>query len=155
MSLSTKKLLLDYFTVEDLKDALSDINEKVSGTKEELIKRLTRTWKEHNRDNYELLEFLDDTSLQMICYYYNLDATPASINTYIRRIKNSDLLNQNSRKLKNQNNRIKSQKDIKPFNDVNINIENIHLSKNSKIGIAIGITGVLITAIGVIISSRF
>jgi len=155
MSLSTRKLLSDYFSVEDLKDVLADINERVSGTKEQLISRLSKTWKEHNRDNYELLEFLDDTSLQMICYYYSLDPTPTNDSTYIRRIKKAELLDKNLRKPKYVKQENKLQKEDKPFRDVNINIENIHLSKNSKIGIIIGIAGVVATFIGIILSNGF
>lgn len=155
MSLPTRKLLLDYFTVEDLKDALADINERISGTKEQLISRLSKTWKEHNRNHYELLEFLDETSLQMICYYYNLDPIPTNDSTYIRRIKKAGLLDKNSRKVRNLKQETKLQKEDGTFRDININIENIHISKNSKIGIVVGIVGVTATFIGIILSNGF
>jgi len=155
MSLSTRKLLSDYFTVDDLKDTLADINEPVSGTKEQLISRISKTWKDHNHNNYELLELLDKTSLQMICYYYNLDATTTNKSTYIRRIKKAELLNINSSKSRNLTQETKLPKEAKQFRDVNINVEHIHFSKNSKIGIVIGIIGAVATVLGIILSMGF
>ena len=152
MGLSVRKLLSDYFTVEDLKDALSDINEPVSGTKDQLIGRLIRTWKEHNRGNYELFDYLDKTSLQMICYYYNLDPTPGSIDTYIRRIKRADLLNGSGRRKQSKREAVLKNNDEKPFRDLHVNIGTVKTSKYSKIGIVIGVAGVAATVIGVILS---
>ncbi|MBS3921961.1 MAG: SAP domain-containing protein [Nitrosarchaeum sp.] len=149
------KLVSEYMSKEQVQDALRDIGEPVSGTKNELVRRLKNTWNSHNRDDYELLDFTDDTSLQMICYYYNLDTTPTNKSTYIRRIKKAELLDKNSRKPKNLKQERKLQKEENPFRDVNINIENIHLSKNSKIGIIIGVTSVVATIIGIIMSNGF
>ena len=155
MSLSVDKLLLEYLNKEQVQDALRDIGEPISGTKDELVRRLKNTWNSHNRDRYELLDFADDDSLQMICYHYNLDPTPTNNSTYIRRIKKVGLLDKNSRKLRDLKQETKLQKEDSPFRDVNINIENIHLSKNSKIGISIGIVGVIATVIGIILSNGF
>ncbi|PBO85440.1 MAG: hypothetical protein COA77_03675 [Thaumarchaeota archaeon] len=155
MSLSVGKLLLEYLNKEEVQDALRDIGEPISGTKDELVHRLKNTWNFHNRDRYELLDFADDDSLQMICYHYNLDPTPANNGTYIRRIKKAGLLDKNSRKLKNLKQETKLQKEDSTFRDININIENIHLSKNSKIGIVVGIVGATTTAIGIILSNGF
>jgi len=155
MSLSTRKLLSDYFEVNILKDVLDGINEHVSGSKEQLISRISKTWKEHNRNDYELLGFLDKKLLQGICYYYKLDDTPANKSTYIRRIKKAGLLDKNLSKPGNLKQETKLQKIDKPVRDVNINIWNIHLSKNSKIGIVIGIASVVATIIGIILSNGF
>lgn len=155
MVLSVTKLLNDYFSVDDLRDVLNDIGEPVSGTKDQLIKRIRTNWKSHNRDNYELLEFLDDTSLQMICYYYNIDTSSTSESGLRNSIKKAELLNSNS------NNRVRKKKngsvqtnllENKPFRDVNINIGHIKISKGSKIGIFIGIITTAITLAGILLS---
>jgi hypothetical protein len=91
LGLSIKRLLLEYFSKEQVQDALRDIGETTSGTKEELVDILTASWKSHNRDNYELLYFLDKTGLQKICYHYNLDATSTNLDSYIKRIKKANL----------------------------------------------------------------
>ena len=70
MGLSVKKLLDDYFSREQIQDALRDIGELTSGNKDELVQRLRNNWESHNRGIYELLDFTDKDSLQMICYYY-------------------------------------------------------------------------------------
>ena len=155
MSLSVGKLLLEYLDKEQVQDALRDIGEPISGTKDELVRRLKNTWNSHNRDRYELLDFADDDSLQMICYHYNLDPTPTNNSTYIRRIKKAELLDKNSRKLKNLKQETKLQKEDNTFRDVNINVENIHLSKNSKIGLVVGIIGTVSTIIGIFLSNGF
>lgn len=92
MGLPIKKLLLEYFAKEQVQDALRDIGELTTGTKEELVNNLVANWKSYNRDNYELLDFLDGDALQMICYHYNLDASDATEDTYIRRIRKAELL---------------------------------------------------------------
>lgn len=92
MWLSIKKLLTEYFSKEQVQDALRDIGESITGTKEELVNNLAIKWKTYNRDNYDLLEFIDEPELQMICYYYNLDASDTSEETYRRRIKKAKLL---------------------------------------------------------------
>jgi phage terminase small subunit len=40
-----------------------------------LARRLRDHWNSHNRDIYELLDFADVESLEMICHNYKLDAT--------------------------------------------------------------------------------
>lgn len=154
LGLSVKKLLSEYFSVEDLKDALYNIGESTYGTKDELVNRLASTWKLHNHDNYELLDYLDEEYLLIICTHYNLDDTPANESALKRRIRKARLLDSNSTK------KVKVQKDhsptkepeVKPFRDVNINIGHLHLSKGSKIGIIVGIIGTAATIIGIILS---
>lgn len=92
MGLSIKKLLDEYLSKEDVQDALRDIGESTSGNKDKLIQKLQNNWKSHNRDVYELLDFTDKESLEMICYYYNLDPTPAKHDILKRRIKKAKLL---------------------------------------------------------------
>ena len=92
-----KKLLDDYFSKEQVQDSLGDIGEPSSGSKDELIRRLLNNWKSHNRDIYDLLDFTDKTSLQMICYYYGLEAYPTSNSTFKRRIKKAKLLGSDSK----------------------------------------------------------
>ncbi len=155
MGLSVTKLLNDYFSVDDLKDVLNDIGEPVSGTKDQLVKRVRTNWKSHNRDNYELLEFLDEDSLYMICHYYNIDTTSTSVPGLRNSIKKYGVLNSNSfgkiKKKKNNNIQTDFLED-KPFRDVHINIGHIKISKNNKIGIVIGIATAIITLIGIIIT---
>ena len=92
MGLSVKKLLDDYFSNEQRQDALRDIGEPTSGSKDELVQRLRNNWESHNRDIYELLDFTDEETLEEICYYYNLDVTPADHGVLKRRIKKANLL---------------------------------------------------------------
>ncbi|MGI0057428.1 MAG: SAP domain-containing protein, partial [Nitrosarchaeum sp.] len=77
MGLTVEKLLCEYFSKEEVQDALRDIGEPTSGTKEELVEELRKNWESFNRDKYELLDFIDEETLQEICYYFNLDASPA------------------------------------------------------------------------------
>ena len=155
MSLPIKKLLQEYFSVNDLKDVLNDIGEPVSGTKNQLIKRIITNWKSHNRNNYELLEFLDETSLQMICYYYNIGTSSTSEIGLRNSIKKAELLNSNSHNNIRKSKQDSIQKNVledKPFRDVNINIGHIKISKGSKIGIFIGIITAAITLSGILLS---
>jgi len=75
MELSVKKLLDEYFSKEQTRDALRDIGEPVSGNKDRLAWLLRDNWESYNRDIYELLDFTDIDSLEMKCHHYKLDAT--------------------------------------------------------------------------------
>lgn len=75
MEMSVKKLLDNYFSKEQIRDALREIGEPASGNKDRLARRLRDHWESHNRDIYELLNFTDVDSLDMICHHYKLDAT--------------------------------------------------------------------------------
>ena len=44
MELSVKKLLDDYFSKEQIRDALRDIDEPASGNKDRLARRLCDNW---------------------------------------------------------------------------------------------------------------
>jgi len=152
LTLSLSKLLSDYFGMTELKDALYDMGEPISGTKDQLVKRITTNLKSHNRSKYELLDFIDETSLQMICYYYNLDATPVNESTLKNRIKKAGLLDNNSfRKIKSYATKTDAINE-KPYRDVHINIGHIQISKNSKIGIIVGVIGAIITIVSIVIS---
>ncbi|MGI0047508.1 MAG: hypothetical protein ACREBB_10045 [Nitrosotalea sp.] len=89
---------MEYFAKEQVQDALRDIGEPTTDTKEGLVNNLAANWQSYNRDNYELLDFLDGDALQMICYHYNLDASDATEDTYIRRIRKAELLEGSSSK---------------------------------------------------------
>ena len=92
MGLSVKKLLDEYFYKEEIQDALDDIGEPVSGSKDELIGRLLNSWELHNRDIYQLLDFIKRDSLMMINDDYNLGILPAKPEVVRRRIKKANLL---------------------------------------------------------------
>ncbi|NIP61278.1 MAG: hypothetical protein GWN01_10240 [Nitrosopumilaceae archaeon] len=149
MGLSVRKLLFEYFSVYDLKDALFDIGEPMTGTKDELVDRLRYNWKTHNRRNYDLLDYLEKDALLLICQHYNLDVTPANEDALRRRIKKARLLDSNSYKRKNGSS---LESGHKPFGDVHFNIGTIKISKNSKIGIVAGIITTAATIIGVVLS---
>ena len=97
MGLPVKKLLDEYFSKEEVQGALWDIGEPTSGTKDELVQQLRNNWESHNHDIYELLDFIDEDSLQMICYHYRLDATDAKHDVLKRRIKKANLLGYGSK----------------------------------------------------------
>lgn len=101
MGLTIEKLLFEYMTKEQVQDGLRDIGKATSGTKDELVERLKTNWKSYNRDVYDLLDFVDNEHLQMICYYYNLDASDASEEVFIRRIKKAEIFE----KIKKNSNR--------------------------------------------------
>ncbi len=91
MGLRARVLLERYFSVEDIKNALYDIGETVSGNKSQLIRRLMANWEAHNRDLYGLLDFVDVQTLRIICMDYGLDHR-GDRNTLSRRIRRADLL---------------------------------------------------------------
>lgn len=59
MRISPFSLLYDYCDKIDLQDMLEKRGLRVSGTKEELVRRFLRDWKKEGRNNYDLLMFLD------------------------------------------------------------------------------------------------
>ena len=157
MGLSVKKLLDDYFRADQVQDALRDIGETTSGTKDELVQRLRNNWESHNRDIYELLDFTDKDSLEMICYYYNLDATPAKHDVLKRRIKKADLLGHSDKPkpiahVDRSHDSFITKPKIKTEDNsqnppVQINIGSITHSKGGQIGIVLTIIGIAITII--------
>ena len=154
MGLPIKKLLDEYFTKEQVQDALRDIGEPTSGNKDELIKRLRDNWESHRRDVYELLDFTDKDMLQMICYYYNLDATPAKFETLKRRIKKANLLDSRKRAssivddsdFRSKKSNVKSKEGFQP-QEVHFHIGTITHSKNGKIGVGLAIVGIVVSII--------
>ncbi len=158
MGLDVKKLLCEYFSKEEVQDALRDIGESTTGTKEELVEELSKNWESFNRDKYELLDFIDEETLQQICYYYNLDTTPANHSTLKRRIKKADLLGPKGKPQptahvsRNHDSFVTKPKIEKDDDDsltspVQINIGSITHSKGGKIGIVLGIIGIVVTII--------
>ncbi len=160
MGLSMKKLLDDYFRTDEIQDALRDIGEPTSGTKDELVQRVRTNWESYNRDISELLGFIDKTSLQQICYHYNLDATPANHDVLKRRIKKANLLGSGKRPTAHVSNqssmvddsrfyskkpRIKTEENSQT--PVHINIGSITHSKWGKIGVGVGIISIIVTII--------
>ncbi len=75
MPLSVKKLLDEYFSKEQVREALREVGEPTSGNKDRLARRLHDDWESHNRDIYELLNFTDIDSLEIICHHYKLNPT--------------------------------------------------------------------------------
>jgi hypothetical protein len=92
MELSVKKLLDDYFSKEQVRDALREIGAPTSRNKDRLARRLRDHWKSHNRDIYELLDFTDIDSLEMICHHYKLDATFKEKDTLKGKMEKANLL---------------------------------------------------------------
>ena len=92
MELSVKKLLDDYFSKEQIRDALRDIGESASGNKDRLARCLRDHWESQNPDIYELLDFTDIDSLEMICHHYKLDATFKEKDALKGRIEKGNLL---------------------------------------------------------------
>ena len=153
MGLSVKKLLDDYFRADQVQDALRDIGETTSGTKDELVQRLRNNWESHNRDIYKLLDFTDKDSLEMICYYYNLDATTAKHDVLKRRIKKANLLGSGKKPTAHVD---RSHDSLIPKNkskpdtgvtDVHFHIGSVTHSKGGKIAIVLGIIGISVTII--------
>jgi len=154
MGLSVKKLLDDYFRADEVQDVLRDIGESTSGNKDELVQRVRNNWESHNRDIYELLDFIDKTSLQQICYYYNLNSTTANHNILKRRIKNAKLLGSGSKPTsKVDDSRFYSKKpkikadDNSQVTDVHFHIGSVTHSRGGKIGIVLTIIGIAVTII--------
>lgn len=100
MGLSIDDLLFKYLSKEQIQDALRDIGEPTSGTKDELVRNLKNRWKSYNRDYYDLLDFVDAEMLEAICYHYKLDDSPTSPTGFKKRIKNANLLDVNSKNKK-------------------------------------------------------
>jgi hypothetical protein len=169
MGLSIKKLLDDYLSKEQVQNALRDIGEPTSGNKDELVQRLRNNWESYNRDIYELLDFTDKDSLEMICYYYNLDATPAKQDVLRRRIKKANLLGSGKRptaqvdrshdslipkskpssmvddsRFYSKKPKIKSENNSQ-VTDVHFHIGSITHSKGGKMGIVLGIVGIVVS----------
>ena len=161
MGLSMKKLLDDYFRLDEVQDALRDIGESTSGTKDELVQRVRNNWESHNRDVYELLDFIDKDSLVMICYYYNLDPTSAKHDVLKRRIKKANLLGSGKKPTAHVSNqssmvddsRFYSKKpkikadDNSQVTDVHFHFSSITHSKWGRIGAVSTIVGIAIMII--------
>jgi len=157
MGLPLEKLLGEYFTKEEVQDALRDIGEPTTGTKEELVGDLIYNWHSHNRDKYDLLDFIEKEILRDICYNYNLDATEGSHATLKRRIEKANLLGNGSKPKKKSsmvnNSRFYSKKpEIKAVDnsqtpDVHFHIGTITHSKGGKLGIALTVIGIAVSII--------
>ena len=92
MELSVKKLLDNYFSKEQIRDALRERGESASGNKNRLARRLHDYWEFHNLNIYELLNFSDVDSLEMICHHYKLDVMPKEKDALKERIEKANLL---------------------------------------------------------------
>jgi hypothetical protein len=96
MGLGVRTLLGRYFYLDEVKTALTDVGESSTGNKSQLISRLVATWGSHNRDFYDLLDFLDVQTLRVICEDYGLDYG-GDRTTILRRIRRADLLGTNTK----------------------------------------------------------
>jgi len=92
MGLSIKRLLDNYFSKEQIRDALRDIGEPASGNKDRLGRRLRDYCESQNRNIYELLDFTNISSLEMICHHYKLDATFKEKDALKGKIEKANLL---------------------------------------------------------------
>ncbi len=91
MELSLEDLLWDYFGMDELKNACDEIGVQVSGTKDQRIKRIMENWEKRNRNSYQLLDFIDEEYLAMICKDFNLNEE-GDEHVLKRRIKKAELL---------------------------------------------------------------
>ena len=91
MGLSLRSLLDRYFYKEEVQNALHDIGLGISGNKGQLIRRVITNWASHNRDAYDLLDFLDRDTLATMCKDYGLEAD-GSRSMLKQRIVDADLL---------------------------------------------------------------
>jgi len=65
--------VLEYFSVDDMKFALSLINEPQTGNRSILTERLVMEWFEHSKSLQVLLDILERPILANICQDYNID----------------------------------------------------------------------------------
>ena len=72
MGISVEDFLYRYFRPDELKDVLVDIGIPVGRTKKERVERILDNWRSHNRDWYELLDYLDWDVLSQICDDFNI-----------------------------------------------------------------------------------
>jgi len=129
MGIRIEDFLDHYFRVDELKDPLEDIGLPVSGTKNERIDRILKNWASHNRDWYELLDFLDWEALSQICDDFSISYNEnASEETLCNKIKDDRVLDFR----KKQKSTIQKKSDEKP-STVNILGKNINVSSNNKI----------------------
>ena len=157
MGLDVEKLLCEYFSKEEVQDALESIGEPITGTKEELVEELSKNWESHNRDKYELLDYTEEDTLQDICDHYNLDDTPADHGVLKRRIKKANLLSPTGKPKptahvdRSHDSFITKPKITKEDNsqvtDVHFHFSSISHSKWGKIGAIGTIVGILIMII--------
>jgi len=156
MGLDVDKLLCEYFSKQDVQDALRDIGEPTTGTKEELVDELTENWESHNRDKYDLLDFTEEFVLQDICSHYNLDDTTADHSVLKRRIKKAKLLDSGGRSIKSSkvdNSRFYPKKpeirqvEKSETRDVHFHFSTITQSKVGKLGITLAIIGIAVSII--------
>ena len=157
MGLDVKKLLCEYFSKEEVQDALQEIGEPITGTKEELVEELSKKWQSHNRDKYELLDFTEEDTLQDICDHYNLDDTLADHSVLKRRIKKANLLSPTGKPKptahvdRSHDSFITkprfTKEDDSETTDVHFHISTIKHSKRGKIGAVSTIVGIVIMII--------
>jgi len=153
MGLPLEKLLGEYFTKEEVQNALWEIGERTTGTKEELVGDLIYNWDSHNRDNYDLLDFVEKETLENICYFYNLDGSKGNHSTLKKRIKKAKLLD-SEEDLDTIVDRIhdssipkNKSKDDTGVTDVHFHISSVTQSKGGKIGIALTVIGIAVSII--------
>lgn len=156
MGLSVKKLLDDYFRADEIQNALRDIGQPTSGTKDVLVQRVRNNWESYNRDIYELLDFTDKYSLQQICYHYSLDATDANHDVLKRRIKKANLLGSSGKPkptahVNRSHDYVGAEPKTKTEEDSKTSHFHFHISSVTRrhwiIGIAIGIASIVIPVI--------
>jgi hypothetical protein len=91
LAIAVKRLLDSYFTTDDLKNALYDIGEPVTESKDTLINRLIQVWPEHKKGLKDLLGYLSPQALVAMCQFYKLDDT-GNEEALIKRIVKSGII---------------------------------------------------------------
>jgi len=91
LTITVKELLEQYFQKEDLQLALAEIGEPVSGTNNELLNRILKSWFKKHRTLKQLLEMLPEEVLQDICSNFGL-SDDGGFDTLVRRILKNNVI---------------------------------------------------------------
>lgn len=144
MAINLSKFLDKYFRKEWLQEALQDIGEPYSTDKNDLIRRIIEDWSTYRRNWYDLLKYADEDALEDICIDYDLDSR-GDEDLLIRRIKRANILGNElleSKQIQSKNQTSKNSDSVTP--NINFNINSIHFSERSKIGIISIIVAIII-----------
>jgi len=128
MGIRVEDFLNRYFTSDQLKEILDDMGLSLGGTKKDRIDRIIDNWSQHNRDWYELLDFLEWGILAKICDDFNIPySNYAKEETLSNKIEDNRVLD-----FRNQE-KISKQKKSNETTSINIQGENINIGSHNKI----------------------
>ncbi|MGY5148418.1 MAG: pentapeptide repeat-containing protein [Candidatus Nitrosopumilus sp. bin_7KS] len=125
MGVKVEEFLYDYFGVNQLKDALSNIGVPAGKNKKECVDRILEKWTSYNRSWYDLLNFLDTEDLENICEHFLIEYTDwDDEESLMDKIENARVLD--FRKTPKKEKRKKSEKTSPSlnFSENNFNIQN-------------------------------